>query len=365
MKFKTLYKQASTGKIQQWTISVKGNVITTEYGINGGKLQTTQDVVREGKNIGRSNATTPETQAAAEALSSWEGKLKEGYVEDKTLAVSTRNTLEAVEPMLAHPIEAKEKYVTFPALGQPKLDGLRAIVILKNGVAKLYSRTQKEFTTVPHILREVEQCFKGRDAILDGEMYNHRFKKDFNAIVSLIKRDELHPKHALVQFHIYDVVAPGNYFERTAGLREAIRDTKYLIAHETKLISSREELEEYQLDCVERGYEGAMYRNPSYPYEHKRSAGLLKVKSFQDEEFKIVGAVEGRGKLMGKIGKFVCELPDGRTFGAKPMGSMEQLEEYWNDRNKLVGKMLTVKFQNWTPEKVPRFPVAKAIRDYE
>lgn len=366
MNYKTLYKQTSKGKVQQWTISVKKNVVTTVYGLMGGKLQTTSDIVKEGKNLGRSNATTPETQAQAEAQQSYDAKLKEGYVPDPQLAASTKNTLDAVEPMLAHPIENKEKYVVFPALAQPKLDGLRCCAIMTNGKVKLFSRTQKEYKTMPHIVAELEKVFAAYgDITLDGELYNHRFKKNFNKITELIKRDDVHKDHKLVEYHIYDVMADGGYLERAALLEVELAKRSYLQPVETITINSREALEEYQADCVSRGYEGCMYRNPSAPYEHKRSSGLLKVKSFKDEEFKIVDVEEGSGKLMGRVGAFYCELPNGKTFKAKPMGTLEYVKELWEKKEDCIGKMATVKYQNLTPDGIPRFPVLKCIRDYE
>ena len=71
-QFDTLYSGNKNGSVQQWTISVQGNTITKVYGQVGGALQTTSDVISEGKNLGRANATTPVTQAQAEATSQWE-----------------------------------------------------------------------------------------------------------------------------------------------------------------------------------------------------------------------------------------------------------------------------------------------------
>lgn len=65
--FPTLYKKSSTGKIQQWNIAVLGSTIITTHGQFQGKLQTTEDTIKEGKNLGKANATTKEEQALAEA----------------------------------------------------------------------------------------------------------------------------------------------------------------------------------------------------------------------------------------------------------------------------------------------------------
>ncbi len=184
-KFTPLYKQTVTGKIQQWIISVDRNTVITEYGQVAGKKQTTTDVIKAGKNIGRANSTTAETQAVAQAQQTFDSKLKDGYVEDITKAQENRNTLQAVLPMLAHTIEQKEKYVVFPALAQPKLDGLRCIAIIKNGKVRLFSRSQKEYLTVPHIITELEALFRDTDIILDGELYNHEYKDSFNTIIHI------------------------------------------------------------------------------------------------------------------------------------------------------------------------------------
>jgi ATP-dependent DNA ligase len=364
-KFPTLYKQTTNGKIQQWQIAVGSNTVTTVYGLTDGKLQTTFDIVKEGKNIGRSNATTPETQAQAEAQQSFDAKLKEGYVEDITLAASTKNTLDAVEPMLAHPIDKKEKYVTFPAWSQPKFDGLRCLAVMKNGKVKLWSRTQKEYVTLPHIVEELEKMFAPyKDIVLDGELYNHKFKKDFNKITSLIKRDDVHPDHKLVEYHVYDVVGSGNWAVRTS-LLHILNVAKYCLPVETRLITSRIALDEYQADCVSRGYEGCMYRSIEGLYENKRSSGLLKVKTFEDDEFKIVGVEEGSGKLMGCVGAFYCELNDGtqRQFKASPAVTLEEKAEMWKHRKDYIGKMATVQYQNYTPDGSLRFPIWKSLRE--
>ena len=355
--FKPLYKQTISGKVQQWDISVEQNTVITKYGLVDGKKQTTTDIIKIGKNIGRSNATTAETQAEAQAQQTFDSKLKEGYVEDIDLAIKTKNTLSAVLPMLAHTIEQKEKYVVFPALAQPKLDGLRCIAILKNGKARLFSRSQKEYLTVPHIVAELESLFHDEDIILDGELYNHEFKNSFNTIIHIAKRDDVHEDHTKIEYHIYDVVAPGNHQQRM----EPVTTGTYCKRVITSVVHSRKALEEFQAQCVEQGYEGCMYRHPNGEYEHKRSNTLLKVKTFQDDEFRIVGAEEGTGKLMGAVGAFVLITNKGVLFKAKPACTLEQSREYWICRKSYIDKKATVKFQNYTPDGVPRFPVFKCV----
>lgn len=364
MKFDTLYKQNSNGSIQQWTISTKRNEVTTIYGQKDGKLQTATDLVREGKNLGRSNATTPESQAELQAQQQYEGKLKEGYTTDLELANSTKNVLGAVKPMLAHKIEEREQYVVWPSLANPKLDGFRNIAIIQNGKVHMFSRTQKERFTMPHIVKELETLYKGQTLILDGELYCSKLSNDFNKIASICKRDDLHPDHKLIQYHVYDVVSLEGYLTRTKALDPIREKGHYCVTVEVVTVNSRQELDEYQAKCLEHGYEGAILRNPTGSYEHKRSNNLLKVKTFQDAEYEVVSLEEGKGKLMGHVGAFICKLPTkGETFRASPIGSLELMEDYWLRRAELVGRQVTVKYQALTPGGVPRFPKVKCIRD--
>lgn len=358
-----LYKQTTTGAIQTWEVKVEGNVITNTYGQLDGKLQTAVDVIKEGKNKGKVNETTPEEQALIKAQQMYDKKLKSGYTPDLNLAKRSNNVLDGVKPMLAYPIEDKEKYVKFPCICQPKFDGMRCIIVKKGGEVTLYSRTQKVISTLPHINTEILRLFKDIDIIMDGELYNHDFHDNFNQIISMIKRDEVHPLSTkFIQFYWYDTVAEGSWYKRNDFKFD---NTMSTIIKEvpTYTITSKKDMYDLQVKFIEAGYEGLMYRSIDGLYEHKRSSGLLKVKTFKDAEFEIIGVEEGNGKLMGKAGSFICKTTEGKTFNVKMTGSLDSLTDYLHNFDKYKGKMLTVKYQELTPdEKIPRFPVGKCIR---
>jgi len=359
----TLYILTSTGAVQQWSVWTDMNVVHTTYGHLDGKMQVTQDVIKTGKNLGKANETTPTQQAEIKAKQLWDKKVKEGYVTDLDQAAKGESDLDGIEPMLAFPIEKKEKHVEFPALVQPKLDGFRCIAIVKDGKAKLFSRTRKEITTLPHIVAELEKFFE--NIILDGELYNHDLKHDFNRLASIIKRDEIHPDHTLIQYHIYDVVSNEENFNMrtdTVFYELATSGRDYLKVVLTARVNNKEELQEYFSKFLAENYEGAMYRNPRMGYENKRSASLLKVKTMEDAEFKVIGVEEGSGKLMGKAGALICVTEAGKEFKAKMKGSIESLEEYLVNFKKYENKQLTVQFQGLTPDGVPRFPVGIRFR---
>ena len=71
MKLPTLYKLDAKNSVREWTISVEKHgdaaIIRTLAGLKGGALTESLVNIRKGKNLGKSNATTPFTQAQAEA----------------------------------------------------------------------------------------------------------------------------------------------------------------------------------------------------------------------------------------------------------------------------------------------------------
>jgi len=371
--FPTLYSKNSNGSVNQWTVSVEATEegfgkITTVYGQVGGKLQPTVDILKEGKNLGKKNETTALEQATLKAKQTFDKKVKEGYLEDLSRAQAGEADLPGIEPMLAFPIEKKEKYATFPAIAQPKLDGFRCIAMVQNGKARLFSRTRKEIFTLPHIIEQIEKVFGFLgEYTLDGELYNHELKHDFPRLASIIKRDELHPDHTLIQYHIYDTVAPGGYLERNEKTNELIilaaEHAKNLILVGYEMVNNRDELNQKFVDYLGDNYEGAMYRSIEGEYENKRSPSLLKVKEMDDAEFVVVGVEEGNGKLMGKAGALILKTEDGQEFKAKMKGALDSLTEYLVNFDKYKGKMVTVQFQGRSPDNIPRFPVGLRFRE--
>lgn len=379
MKFPILYKKTSTGAIQFWEIEVLTlptsvdfvTFIKTTYGQLGtDSPQTTSDVIKEGKNIGKLNETSVSEQAQAEAQSKWEKQKKKGYVE--SIEAAEAGELDAlieggIEPMLAHSFAKHGHKIKYPCYVQSKLDGIRCIAIVKNGECTLWSRTRKQITSCPHIVQELERNFPNVDITLDGELYNHDFKDNFEHIVHLVRQEEPDESCTDVQYYVYDLVNTDVFKDRTEKLYQLIANhvkfeyTRYVPTHE---IDSEDEIPSRFVLDTHFGYEGSIVRNSDGFYLNKRSYDLQKVKEFDDNEFQIVGIEEGRGKLSGHVGAFICITADGKEFLAKMAGETSQLERYYQDHSLWQGKLLTVQYQGLTgKEKVPRFPVGLRIRE--
>lgn len=382
INFPELYKKTSTGAIQFWTISVQqlpenfhgkpASVIETGYGqLDTRNPQVTKDIILKGKNVGKKNETSVFQQAQAEAQAKWEKQKKKGYVE--SIEVAQAEEIDAlieggISPMLAHKYSDHSSKIVFPAFVQPKLDGIRCIAVLKDGKCTLWSRTRKPITSMPHIIAEIEKHFIA-DVILDGELYNHDFKSDFEKIVSSVRKENPEDGYLNVQYHIYDLVHDTTFGERKNHLWRCFNIGNpvltYLKLVETSFVDSElEAVDKYQA-FRKQGYEGAILRNANGKYVNKRSYDLQKVKEMQDAEFEITGIEEGRGKLSGHAGAFICKTSSGETFNVKMSGDTGKLKEYFENHSLWQNKILTVQFQDLTSYGIPRFPVGIAIRDYE
>jgi DNA ligase-1 len=366
-EFPTLYKTASTGKLWSWTIRVTGNEIIESWGAVGGKQQSTSDTVREGKNIGRSNETSPEEQAVAEAKAKWEKKLKgHNYTEVRADAEAGKSS-EVVEggilPMLAHKYSEHGDKIKFPAYLQPKLDGHRMTCINN----QLWTRSRKRMYSCPHIEKAVEALWdrvrkKGILAeVLDGEGYNHEYHNKFEELTHFLRQPKYLEGSEVIQYHIYDIAMPGKSFEERYKLLEELlymeRKDSPLVLVETIKVNNEDEMMEAFEQFLAQGYEGAIVRNASGEYMNKRSYDLQKIKEFDDGEYLIVDVAEGRGSLQ-KHGIFVCITPEEVRFEAKLKGPRDNLKQYWTNPKLAIGRMLTVQYQGLTTKnKVPRFPV--------
>ncbi len=376
-EFPTLYKLTSTGKVQTWKIQVvdwespQAPEIQTIFGLEDGKKQTAVEKIKGGKNIGKANETTPVEQAKLEAQSQWEKKSKKGYVQNiedaQEKKVDTSFVAGGIVPMLAHTYEKQGHKIKFPAFAQPKLDGHRCIAMIEGENVTLWSRTQKRILSMPHIEKQLAGLFGDERVILDGELYNHDYKDNFEELSSKIRQSGPVPGHEIVQFWVFDVVVSGGFNARHLilnSLDEAVKELERnaIVVVPTEVVNDQEEMDAVFAVFLDTGFEGLMLRNATGNYKHGRSYDLQKVKTFVDSEYTVVAVEEGKGKMAGKA-MFVCQLDDGNTFRVKMVGALDDLTHYFDNADDYIGKELTVKYQGLSSYGVPRFPVALRFRE--
>jgi DNA ligase-1 len=367
-----LYKRTTTGKIQEWEIFIDGDSYWTVTGQAGGKKITNPPTVCVPKNVGKTNETSPEAQAELEAQAKWKKQTEKHYSE----TIEDVDEFKFVKVMLAKSYEdRKDKMVWDSALVSPKLDGIRFVAKKVDS----HSRNGKSLGGGDVIRTILDPLFdKYPDLVLDGELYNHEFKDEFNTLVSLIKRDldktsdeKLEKILQHLQYHVYDmdVTSPDTYLTRYIRVKEIITKEfpdllKYIKFVPYRPVSNHDEMIEYYTKFIGEGYEGAIIRYNA-KYENKRTWNLLKVKEFDDDEFEIVRVIEGVGRRAGTAGAIEIRLKDGRTCNANIKGGYAFYDEIWEIRESLVGKSATVQFFGYTEYGVPRFPYVIKINREE
>ena len=280
--------------------------------------------------------------------------------------------------MLAHPVSDRPiDYDNGPVFIQPKLDGVRCLIQYERINANTetvvaYSRTGKEWKNINHILFNLRPFFQlNPDVVLDGELYNHDLKDDFEKIISCVRKTKPTDEHRreseeLVQFHCYDVITPDPYdfSDREEWLRLNVPHNRFIKKVESTIVRNEVDAQHENNANLAMGYEGSILRTNDI-YQHKRSHSLRKFKQFHDAEAKIIGWVAGKGKRIGTIGKFMAIDEDGNEFGMPVMDKQKYLEENFEKMQGWVGKIATFKYFERTKAGSYRHPLFKCIRDYE
>ncbi len=277
-----------------------------------------------------------------------------------------------MKPMLAHKFDIKRVDYSEPVYIQPKLDGVRCL-FTKDGA---FSRTGKQFMNVAHIHAELIPFFQQQpDVVLDGELYNHKLKNDFEKIISLVRKqkptaDDRLEARQLVQFHVYDYfdgVMYDNYEQRMNQLNCVNfygKSIKYVPSY--KVNKHEEALNMHHDGFLADGYEGSILRLNGL-YKHGRSYDLMKFKDFSDTEATIIGYETGKGKREGTIGKFLMQDDEGVKFGCPPGKgyNYKDLANILDNIGDYIGKRATFTYFQRTQAGSYRHPLFKCIRNYE
>ena len=280
------------------------------------------------------------------------------------------------KPMLAYPVSDKPINYDDKISMQPKLDGVRCLIQYEwkdanDYVVKAYSRTGKEWKNIDHILFNLKPWFAlNPDVILDGELYNHDLKDDFEKIISLVRKQkpddiDMLESADMVQFHCYDIIDETKTFEeRNRFIQQAVPRNHCVKHVKTQAVGSETLAKVVHQQNLDNGYEGSILRTND-TYKCGRSWNLRKFKDFSDTEATITGWVEGKGKRKGTIGKFLAIDADGIEFGMPVMDNFKYLQDNFKLMQGYVGKTATFTYFERTKANSYRHPLFKCIRDYE
>ena len=273
--------------------------------------------------------------------------------------------------MLAQDFNKRSKHIKFPCFAQRKLDGVRCVAIPGKG---LYSRNGKAVSPhLTHIMADINRINISAGIFLDGELYSDELT--FQEIVGLVKKGTLKAgdaeKMSKIHLCVYDCIMAKypetNNTNRNAILKVIFEDMGFTALRllDTELCNTLEDVKTLHTKYVAEGYEGLILRNMEGIYKvGHRSNDLQKYKEFEDSEYVVRAFKEGDGVEKGCV-IWNCITPSGLEFAVRPRGTHEERAAAFLTGPSMIGKKLTVRYQELTTDGIPRFPVGIAFRDYE
>jgi len=361
-KHNKLYSVDSNNKVRVYYIEQEEENYRMVTGIEGGKEVRSKWTTAKPKNIGRSNATTGEEQAEFEIKARYTKKKDVDYFDSIDEAMDNPGG-NFFQPMLAATWEKViSKYKQFPLMADPKLDGMRMTV---HGTERI-SRKGESIMTAGHIVEELQDFFFDFPNVrLDGELYNHDYKEDFNTLMSIARqtkptKEDLKIAREKLQFHVYDCYHYDNplmsAYDRKTWLTDNLQGFSTVKYVGFVLVNNQEQLDVVKEQNLIDGYEGTITRDPNSIYENKRSNWLLKHKDFITEEFKLVSILTGKGNRSGIAGTLEIMVGDVKVrCGLR--GSYEYADKLLKNKDNYIGKLATIRHFGKTPDGSLRFPV--------
>lgn len=369
-----VFKRDKKGKLRVWFGHVDNDGTVHMFsGVDGSSNLVEESYQAEPTNVGKKNERDQFSQGVFELTARLKAKMdKERYQDSREKAMG----YESWDVMLAKDYtdgknSEKVKYGKCDA--QMKLDGLRCKMYGQEDKVVAYSRKGKVYQIPELMNKEINDLaskLKKDIHSIDGEMYIHGMHlKDINSLVKNTKKEQ---RNELI-FSVFDFLPLDralDWGQRSSLLYGELSDIvkgsgyeRIQVVPMRGSVKSESEAEQIHYEFLKSGYEGIMLRNHEGLYGFgERSYDLQKWKIFKDAEFPIVGLqIDKRG-----LGQLVVMLPNGTTLPVDcnvPQGVKKNFVDNFDAKYK--GKLLTVKFQDWTPDGSLEFPRGVTIRDYE
>lgn len=291
-----------------------------------------------------------------------------------------------MKPMLA--VEAP-KNLKFPLYATPKLDGIRCCITQD---LKAITRSLKPIPN-DYIRSQLEGIpeLNGMDGelIVGDPTAEDCYHTTQGAVMTKAGRPEN------FTFFVFDYWNRDGATSWELGQDFVSMALNHIVDERVKLLGSafiktQTELDAYENDMLQLGYEGLILRYPGSPYKFGRSTAkegyLLKLKRFVDAEATIVGFEElmrngneaktnalGRTERSshraglvggGVLGGLLChDLASGQAFTLGTGFNAKQRSDIWARREELMGKLVKYKSFKIGERDAPRFPVFLGFRD--
>jgi len=276
----------------------------------------------------------------------------------KTVNKFSRYKVPVFDCMLATDSAKHEKKMVGEMIVEPKLDGVRVIVIcdVDKDEVTLFSRNGKELLNFPEINKQFDDALDqmSESMVFDGEVMSD----DFQTLMREIHRKG-GAKTKDAKLNLFDCMpledfmaggCDGDIMTRKTMLEKFEFGPNINLVEYVKMNLSepdgQKQFADYNKLCIDRGFEGIMVKPMGGIYECRRSVGWLKVKPFIEVSLKVVDVEEGTGRNAGKLGALVVEGKDMDKFIKTNVGSGltdTDRETFWKAKEKLIGQIVEVR----------------------
>lgn len=249
---------------------------------------------------------------------------------------------------------------------QPKYDGDRVRMVIRNKQAILLSSSKRLITSLPHLNKEFTERYSKLEGFeLDFEAYYHGMKHP--EISGIIRTTKFVPAKAyLIKAYILDIPQAPAMLEQRISLLNEIKESSLVISVPSYRVNTCEEIQNFLKTFCADGYEGFVLKNPMSIYETKRSVNWIKYKPRKSDSYPIVGfeeEVDKYGQRKGTLGALILASPKG-TFSVGTGFNQHDRDEIWNNQDSYLGKLFTISYQELSKDGIPREPSTKITKDF-
>ncbi len=191
-------------------------------------------------------------------------------------------------------------HIAYPVRVEPKLDGLRCILVKHAGEVTMYTRSGNVLETLPRIKSLIEMIPQG-EFILDGEIMGTTWNDSASVVMSYKKNKD----DSSMVFHVFDAMSFDDWRNQKNSLvlTERLKFASDIVENIAnpaivtipgRLVNNEIELLAAYAEDTSAGYEGIMVKDINAPYVFKRSSNIRKLKPTVTYEGIIVGHYEGK-----------------------------------------------------------------------
>lgn len=405
---RTLYARDIKQNILVWNIWLEDEEDGCRIASSAGQLLGIQAIhnspIIDGTNAGKRNATTSYQQASKELDAIYERKRKKGYkslVElgieqdlilnelykklDAKLPKYNTDANECVKPMKCQPFQLGK--FRYHCLGQPKINGVRGVVMLAITTNGLFTFKEVVIKTKEGLIYQIEHITnwfvaniynkpENEHLVFDGEVYR---AGEHVTSIGGAARNPNNPLHKLLQFVCFDLsipdvkqdgrlIAVDDIFKPFPELNQIFASQHYLMMDYpviklcNKILHNDVEAQEYGKHCISFGYEGCVIRDVRAEYKFgQRPITMMKIKQFSIELFTIIDIIPFNDdtvdteSMVGQGCKFILLNNDNtnESFTCNPKGSFAVRMEYLENKDQYIGRKAQVKFAERTINNIP------------